>query len=168
MATTKRPPLVPAVLAGAALLLLWAAFRGSSAPAPAAPSSRLLQSLAEEAQLRPARQAHSLVGGPGGEPEWGPRATPGSSHRGGHYVITSVMGLDPERLNIFVGSLRRHSPSTQLVVFVEEATDGSLLRDNGAEVIPFKMPTDSALVLHRWATGGEGEGARAGRAGGQK
>jgi hypothetical protein len=61
------------------------------------------------------------------------------------------MGLDPERLNIFVKSLRRHSPGTRLVVFVEEGTKHQLLEDNGAEVIPFKMSEDSALVLYRWA-----------------
>lgn len=59
------------------------------------------------------------------------------------------MGLDPERLNVFVASLKRHSPHTQLVVFVEEQTEAGLLRAAGAEVITFKMPSDSALVLHR-------------------
>ncbi len=61
------------------------------------------------------------------------------------------MGLDPERLNVFVASLKRHSPHTRLVVFVEEQTDSKLLKAAGAEVIPFEMPSDSALVLHRWA-----------------
>lgn len=88
-------------------------------------------------------------GGGGKQWQWGPSRTPGTASRGGKYVITSVMGLQPERLNIFVASLRRWSPSTQLVVFVEEQTDSSLLKAAGAEVIPFKMPTDSALVLHR-------------------
>jgi hypothetical protein len=59
------------------------------------------------------------------------------------------MGLDPERLNVFVKSLRRHSPATRLVVFVEENTKHQLLEDNGAEVIPFKMREDEALVLYR-------------------
>lgn len=82
--------------------------------------------------------------------------TPGSSRRGGKYVVTSVMGLDPERLNVFVASLKRHSPHTRLVVFVEEQTDSKLLKAAGAEVIPFEMPSDSALVLHRWAGRGGG------------
>lgn len=66
------------------------------------------------------------------------------------------MGLDPERLNVFVKSLRRHSPATKLVVFVEENTKHQLLEDNGAEVIPFKMREDEALVLYRCAGGGGG------------
>lgn len=92
--------------------------------------------------------------GSGAPRQWGPSVKPGSaSSRGGKYVITSVMGLDPERLNIFVASLRRYSPSTHLVVFVEEQTDAQLLKDAGAEVIPFKQPAESALVLHRCARG---------------
>lgn len=63
------------------------------------------------------------------------------------------MGLDPERLNVFVASLKRHSPHTRLVVFVEEQTDSKLLKAAGAEVIPFEMPSDSALVLHRCVCG---------------
>ena len=69
-------------------------------------------------------------------------------------MVTSVMGLDPERLNIFVRSLRRYSPATHLVVFVEQNTSHALLEANGAEVIPFKMEEGSALVLHRCAWGG--------------
>lgn len=152
MAAARRLPVVPLAL-GAALLvfLVYSGGGGSTFQAPRE-SGRLLQSLAAEAQVRPARLAHSLVGGPQGEPEWGPRAS-SSGNRGGKYVVTSVMGLDPERLNIFVSSLRRHSPDTKLVVFVEEETDHQLLKDNGAEVIPFKMPEGSALVLHRWGGG---------------
>ena len=88
-------------------------------------------------------------------------------------MVTSVMGLDPERLNIFVRSLRRYSPATHLVVFVEQNTSHALLEANGAEVIPFKMEEGSALVLHRCARAGgalagwvsAGAAAAAGQAG---
>lgn len=157
MVATRRVPVVPLALGGALLLFcIWTSSgtggSNSSLQPPRIESSRVLQSLAAEAQLRPGalRQGPaSLVGGPQGQPEWGLRAS-ASSRRGGKFVVTSVMGLDPERLNIFVRSLRRHSPATKLVVFVEEKTNHQLLTDNGAEVIPFKMPADSALVLYRF------------------
>ncbi|KAL4444237.1 hypothetical protein ABPG75_011974 [Micractinium tetrahymenae] len=155
MAERRRFPVLPVALGGG-LVLLFILFSGGSGGGSAPPSGRLLQSLAAEAQVRPPRQAArtSLVAGAAGEPSWGPVAartgSPGSSKRGGKYVVTSVMDLDPERLNVFVASLRRHSPHTQLVVFVEEQTDSGLLKAAGAEVIPFKMPSDSALVLHRF------------------
>lgn len=89
---------------------------------------------------------------------YGPTAPP--STRGGKYVVTSVMGLDPERLNIFVASLRRWSPATRLVVFVEERTDATLLREAGATVFPFVARNDSALVLNRCASAVGGGGVR--------
>ncbi|KAL4441478.1 hypothetical protein ABPG77_001982 [Micractinium sp. CCAP 211/92] len=155
MAERRRFPLLPVALGGC-LVLLFVILSGGSGAGSAPPSGRLLQSLAAEAQVRPQRQVErtSLVAGAAGEPSWGPVAArsgaPGSSKRGGKYVVTSVMGLDPERLNVFVASLKRHSPHTRLVVFVEEQTDSKLLKAAGAEVIPFEMPSDSALVLHRF------------------
>ena len=105
-----------------------------------------------ERYLRP--QAHRK------EPEWaaaadawGPVVTPGSSSRGGRYLVTTVMGLDPERLAVCVHSLRRHAPATQLVVFLERGSEHPLLEASGAQVIPFSMDDateNKALVLYRW------------------
>lgn len=140
----------PVVLAVGGLCLVGLVFALSSSGSSGADGAQFMQAPQQASArqlLQPgALQARSRVQP---TPEWGPRWH-GSSKRGGKYVVTSVMGLDPERLNIFVKSLRRYSPATRLVVFVEENTKHQLLEDNDAEVIPFKMSEDSALVLYRF------------------
>jgi hypothetical protein len=148
-------PSLVAVLLAAGLVAFVFVLSGNSA----CPPQQQAHIHPEGATAGDGQQQRRRTGGQAGQqqlkqPEWGPRRASGSSKRGDKYMVTSVMGLDPERLNIFVRSLRRYSPATHLVVFVEQNTSHALLEANDAEVIPFKMEEGSALVLHRWASSG--------------
>lgn len=142
--TQRRPArhFLLAAACGAVCVLLLTSSMGAS------PSYATEQAVGHQAAPQKV-QARAFAGQARPQPQWGPNWKASQSKRGGKYVVTSVMGLDPERLNIFVKSLRRHSPDTHLVVFVEENTTHHLLEDNGAEVISFKMDENSALVLYR-------------------
>ena len=74
-----------------------------------------------------------------------------------NYVLTVVSGdLNQNWTSVFIRSWQRHSPDTKVVVFVDKVAEQrqAVLRDFGAELVPFTLPQGAFVVAHRWA--GEG------------
>lgn len=85
-------------------------------------------------------------GGGGAEP---PNAEPQRSN----YVLTVVSGdLHQNWTSVFIRSWQRYSPDTKVVVFVDEAAAAKqeVLREFGAELVPFTLPPDAFVVAHRF------------------
>ena len=105
-------------------------------------------------------------------------AAPGAAKsQPANYVLSTVMGIEPQAVAIFVQSWRRFSPDSRLVVFLEAGTQHPSLEAFGVEIVPFSLPGGTVIHTYRcdlalvfcqpWAMRRRGAHPRARQAGGQ-
>lgn len=104
----------------------------------------------QQQQQQPGGGAQAATaGGDGG----GGQPAPAPQGRKPNVALTVVSGnLHQNWTSVFVRSWRRHSPDTRLVVFVDEvaAAGQAVLREFGAELVPFELPPGAQVVAHRF------------------